>query len=69
VASLLESRNHRLPQAPVTPDQPENLRVFVQCMEMKKEGPLALTQRNCKALLARSPGQDPVSAANPTSVY
>lgn len=45
---------HGKPQAP-----PKGLRVFLQCMELKKQGPEALNQRQCESLLVRHQASDP----------
>ena len=53
VAAWTLSRRDSLPMGPTSPAAPEGVRVFLQCMELKKGGPQSLAQSECQALAYR----------------
>jgi hypothetical protein len=52
IAAWVRSRQDALPEATVPSDSGDGIRVFLQCMELKKEGPEALKERDCERLAA-----------------
>lgn len=58
VTAWLESRRSALPNPPVTAEAGDNLRFFFQCMELKKDGPQEVAERECRKLRAGLPSDE-----------
>lgn len=55
VDTMARARRDKLPLPAVTADSGSGLRVFFQCLELKRQGTEALTERECSRLVARQP--------------
>lgn len=57
VQAYLNSKKNSLALGDGTENSDLGMRVFVQCMELKKRGPEYVGPRNCEALLAAREGR------------